>query len=82
MIQTNKLTKEKVRLAVVNGLLDKIYGEEVNRLIRLRYSQHEESAIYRHKFNGTGDEEFTEFNAYCEECKLKARENIDNLLNN
>lgn len=79
MIQTSKLTKDKVMLAKANGLIDKIYGEEVNRLIRLKYSQHEENAIYRHRLNGTGDEEFEKFNAYCEECKAKAREIIDNL---
>lgn len=82
MIQSTELTTDMVKSARDNGLLDKIYGQEVNRLIRLKYSQHEENAIYRHRLNGTGDEEFEKFNTYCEECKVKARENIDNLLNN
>ena len=80
MIQTSELTVDMVKSAKANGLLDKIYGQEVNRLIRIKYSQHEENAIYRHRLNGTGDEEFEKFNAYCEECKSKAREIIDNLI--
>ena len=80
MTQITKLTKAKVMLAKANGILDKVYGEEVNRLIRIRYSQHEENAIYRHKLNGTDLDEFEKFNAYCEECKAKANEIIDSLL--
>lgn len=78
--QNTRLTKEKVKLAKENGLLEKVYGEEVNDLIRLKYSQHEENAIYRHKLNGTDKGEFEEFNTYCEECKAKALETINILL--
>ena len=77
--QSTKLTKEIIEMAELNGTLDAIYGQEVNRLIRLRYSQSEENAIYRHKLNGSGDEEFATFNAYCEECKIAAKENINAL---
>lgn len=79
--QSTKLTKEKVLLAQENGCLDKVYGDEVNRLIRKRYSKSEELAIYRHMFNGAGETEFAEFNAYVEECKAKAQATIDSLLN-
>ena len=75
--QSTKLTKEMVEMAIKTNDLDSIYGQEVNRLIRLRYSQSEENAIYRHKLNGTGDDEFEVFNTYCEQCKVDARKLIE-----
>ena len=75
--QSTKLTKEMVELAIANGTLDELYDQEVNRLIRLSYSQSKENSIYRHKFNGTGDEEFAVFNTYCEQCKVDARKLIE-----
>lgn len=77
--QSTTLTKDAVELAEKNGTLEKLYGIEVNRLIRLRYSQSEENAIFRHKLNGSGDEEFATFNAFCEECKAKVDEHIARL---
>jgi len=77
--QTTQLTREAVELAEKNGTLKALYGQEVNSLIRLKYSPSEENAIYRHKLNGTGDEEFETFNAYCEECKVIAKATIDSL---
>lgn len=77
--QSANLTKEAVEVAEKNGTLDALYGQEVNRLIRLEVSQSEENAIYRHKLNGTGDEEFEKFDALCERCKVIAWETITNL---
>lgn len=77
--QSTMLTKEAVEIAEKNGTLEALYGQEVNRLIRLKYSQSEENAIYRHKLNGTGDAEFEKFDAYCEECKDIAQETIEKL---
>ena len=77
--QSTKLTKEMIELAEKSGTLDKIYGQEVNRLIRLRYSQSEENAIYRHKLNGSGNDEFAAFDAYCEECKRTVAATIETL---
>lgn len=73
------LTKEMVELAERNGTLDALYGQEVNRLIRLKYTQSDENAIHRHKLKGTGDEEFEIFDAYCEECEVTAKATIDRL---
>jgi hypothetical protein len=80
--QSTNLTKELVEMAALNGTLDDIYGQEVNRLIRLRYTQSQENAIYRHKLNGSDNGEFAIFDAYCEECKVVARENINALKQN
>ena len=77
--QHTTLSVEMVELAIANGTLDELYGQEVNRLIRLRYSQSQENAIYRHKLNGSGDEEFAVFDAYCEECKVAAKATIAKL---
>jgi hypothetical protein len=79
--QSTALTKEIVELAEKTGTLEAIYGQEVNRLIRLEVSQSEENAIYRHKLNGTGDEEFEKFDAFCERCKVTASEVITKYLN-
>lgn len=76
---STKLTKEVVELAEKTGTLKAIYGQEVNNLIRLKYSRSEENAVIRHKLNGTGDAEFEAFNAYCEECKVTAKATIDSL---
>lgn len=77
--QSTELTKEAVEIAERNGTLQALYGQEVNRLIRLEVSQSEENAIYRHKLNGTGDEEFEKFDALCERCKVIAAETISKL---
>lgn len=81
MIQSNKLTAKMVKLAEKNGWLDKIYGAEVNRLIREKYTLSDEMAIHRHYLQGVKQEEFTQYNAYCEKCKADARATINELLN-
>lgn len=47
------------------------YGERVNALIRERYSLSEELALLRQR--DTKPDEFAQYNAYCEECKTKAK---------
>ena len=54
-----------------NGLLDEVYGEKVNRLIRRRYSLTQELSLQRQK--DKKPEEWEEYNAYCEQCKMEAR---------
>ena len=48
------------------------YDERVVSLIRERYSLDEELAIQRQR--DTKPEEFKEYFDYCEECKLRAKE--------
>lgn len=50
------------------------YEEIVEQLIRERYSINQELAIQRQR--DTKVEEFNEYFAYCEECKLKAKEEL------
>ena len=79
--QSSKLTSKLVRQAQLNGALDKIYNQEVNRLIRTKYTQSDELAIHRHRFMEKNEAEFAEYNDFCEECKVQARAIIDALLN-
>ena len=48
------------------------YEEKVVSLIREKYSLDEELAIQRQR--DTKPEEFKEYFTYCEECKMKAKE--------
>ena len=52
------------------------YNNLVNSLIRDKYSESEEFAILRKAMTLKTDE-FTEYNAYVEECKVKAKEWIN-----
>ena len=48
------------------------YEEKVVNAIREKYTIDDELAILRQR--DTKPEEFAEYNAFCEECKVKARE--------
>lgn len=50
------------------------YEERVVELIRLRYDVNAELAILRQR--DSKPEEFAEYNTYCEECKLQAKEEL------
>lgn len=50
------------------------YEERVVELIRLRYDINSELAILRQR--DSKPEEFAEYNAYCEECKIQAKEEV------
>lgn len=77
--QSTNLTKELIEMALLNGTILDIYGQETNGLIRLKYTQRDENAVFRHKLRGTGEKEFAEFDAYCEECKILAKHNIETI---
>lgn len=62
------------RLAERNGILDKFYGKMVNRLIRERYTIAEELAILRQR--DEKPEEFATYNAFAENCKEIARQEV------
>lgn len=53
------------------------YDELVNGMVRDKYSESEEFAILR-KALTTKTDEFTEYNTYVEECKVKAKQWINN----
>jgi hypothetical protein len=50
------------------------YEERVVELIRLRYSIDDELAIQRQR--DSKPEEFAEYDSYCEECKIQAKEEV------
>lgn len=50
---------------------ERIYGTEVEKLLRKKYSLSEELAILRQR--DTKPEEFAEYYAYVEECKIKIK---------
>ncbi len=50
------------------------YEERVVQLIRERYDLDAELAILRQR--DSKPEEFAEYNAYCEECKIQAKEEL------
>ena len=51
------------------------YKELVVQKIRERYTEDDELAILRQR--DTKPEEFAEYNAYCEQCKADAREELN-----
>lgn len=55
-------------------LVRKQYENRVVALIREKYSANEENAILRKKLAGIDNGEFAVYNAYVEECKVKAKQ--------
>ena len=64
------------KLVLKNISKDRLYPNLVSRLIRERYSVDDEMAILRQR--DTKPEEYEAYNAFCEECKAKARKEIYN----
>ena len=59
---------------VEEDIFDVSYETRVVELIRLRYTPDQEYAILRQR--DRKPEEFAEYDAYCEECKLQAKEGL------
>lgn len=53
------------------------YNALVNGMIRDKYSDSEEFAILRKHQKGINEAEFNEYDAYVEDCKVRAKEFID-----
>lgn len=66
------ISKIKKILAKKEGVWEQVRAEEINALIRERYSISDELAILRQR--DTKPEEFAEYNAFVEECKAKVNE--------
>lgn len=66
------MDERDIKLSKANGTLDKLYGQEVEKRIRKRYTLNDELAIQRQR--NTKKAEFNEYNAYCEECKAQVKE--------
>ena len=65
------MTNRERRLAERNGVLDRLYSETVVALIREQYTMADELAILRQR--DEKPEEFAAYNAFTEECKVKAK---------
>lgn len=52
------------------------YDNLVNKLVAERYTIQDELAIHRKYKKGVNEDEFNEFDAYVEECKVRAKEFI------
>ena len=79
------MTSEEEAERLANKPKDEIvYKEQVEALIRERYTVSDELAILRQR--NTKPDEFAEYNVFCEECKAKAKglitEANDNSQNN
>ena len=65
------MTDIEIKLAKKNGVTEKIYPQLVQELINKKYSIYDELAIQRQR--DTKQDEFNEYNTYCEECKAEAK---------
>ena len=61
------MTELEIKLAKVNGLEEEIAAQEIDHLIRKKYTLSHELSILRQK--EVKPEEFAEYNTYAEECK-------------
>lgn len=66
------MTNKEIQLAIKNGVADKLYNKLVQELINEKYSVFDELALQRQRNKKKA--EFNEYDAYCEECKAKAKE--------
>lgn len=66
------MDKKKIKLAKANGVAQDLYPALVNELIRERYTVDMELAIQRQRESKPS--EFSAYDEYCEECKVKAKE--------
>ena len=65
------MTDIEIKLAKKNGVAGKVYPQLVQELINKKYSIYDELAIQRQR--DTKQDEFNEYNTYCEECKAEAK---------
>ena len=74
------MTEKELRLAKLNGTLDKIYGQVVNALIRERYEQDVVESILNNYISNPENakylQEFRELQEYRALCKETARKEI------
>lgn len=61
----------EIDLAKLNGKIDRLYSRLVSEKIRAKYPLDAELAILRQR--DEKPEEFTEYNAFAEQCKAEAK---------
>lgn len=65
----------KITLSKLNGTTERLYPLLVDEKIRARYTLSAEFAILRQK--DEKPEEFAEYNAYAEQCKIAAKAELE-----
>lgn len=60
---------------IPNIINDTEYGNQVNELIRAKYSLSEELSLLRQR--DSKQEEYQKYNAYCEECKKTIKDKMN-----
>ncbi len=68
------MTEIEKKLAELNGVQEELYAQEVERLIRRRYSLSNELSLSRQR--DKKPEEWEAYNSYCEQCKAEAKKII------
>lgn len=65
------MTEIEKKLAKLNNIQNEVYAQEVERLIRRRYSLSNELSLSRQRDKKL--EEWEAYNLYCEQCKAEAK---------
>ena len=68
------MTNIEKKIAEKNGTLSKVYGDVVNKKIRMQYTLSEELALLRQR--DEKPDEFAKYNEYVEKCKAEAKTEI------
>ena len=66
----------KIELVKANGTPEILYDELVSEKICAKYTLNAQIAILRKAQSGLNVDEFEEFNAFAEQCKAEAREEL------
>lgn len=74
------LTKRQIKQSQKNGVLNRIYADEVNLRIRMRYTSGDEHALVRQK--DEKPEEYQAYVEYAEACKAAVKAEINAVLEN
>ena len=69
------MTQTEINLAIKNGVAQDVYPQLVQELINEKYSIYDEIALLRQR--SVKKSEFNEYNAYCEECKARAKQMLE-----
>lgn len=69
------MTQTEINLAIKNGVAQDVYPQLVQELINEKYSIFDEIALLRQR--STKKAEFNEYNAYCEDCKVRAKQMLE-----
>jgi len=73
-VSAGEILRCELNIPIEYPPIDPTYEELVIACIRERYNQNEAEAIMRKRIAGTDNGEFDTFDAYCEECKNRYKD--------